>query len=119
MMCEDVRVWKDVQGYEGRYKISNHGDVMSLLSRRHCIASNGILKPQNMNGSWSIMLCKDGKRSSYTISHLVAQAFLYPSLDIDDFSIIRHIDGDLSKCHVDNLLVYFQPTAEGHISNIA
>ena len=78
-----------------------------------------MMKPQNMNGSWSITLCKDGKRSSYTISHLVAQAFLFPSLDIQDFSIVRHVDGDISNCHADNLEVYFQPTAAGRVANIA
>lgn len=107
IMRKDV-IWRDVKGYEGRYKISNYGDVMSLLGGHRCTHINGFLKPQNMKGTWAVQLRKDNKGHSIAISHIVAQAFLYPSLDIDDFSIVRHIDEDLSNCHVDNLSVYFQ-----------
>ena len=44
--------WKDVPGYEGLYKVSNFGNVYSLLSHKR-------IKPHdNGNGYFSVQLRK-------------------------------------------------------------
>ena len=37
-----MEIWKDIEGYEGHYKISSTGRVKSLL--RKCKSKNGILR---------------------------------------------------------------------------
>ena len=115
-MKDDI-VWRDVVGFEGRYKVSNYGDIMSLFPGARCLSRRGILKPQNMKGTWAVQLRKDMKSYSISIAHAVAQAFLYPDIEIDDISIVRHLDGDLFNCAVDNLQVYLQPSAQKKITN--
>ncbi len=58
--------WKDIVGYEGLYKISNDGQVYSLISNKY-------LKFRFVkDGYYSISLFK----KSFLIHRLVAQAFI-------------------------------------------
>ncbi len=62
-----MEVWKDVAGYEGLYKISNLGRVLSV--RR-----NAMLKPGR--GRYLIVtLCKNGTKREIGVHRLVASAF--------------------------------------------
>ncbi len=68
-------VWKDIPGYEGRYKVSNLGRVAGLpcCSR----STTRILKPNlKKSGYLNILLCKGGIVKTHRIHRLVAQAFL-------------------------------------------
>ena len=50
--------WLPVVGYEDRYKVSNHGNVMSIrtgLKMKPFLAGND-------NNYLSVSLCRDGKR---------------------------------------------------------
>lgn len=74
-MIEEIREeWKDIQGFEGRYKISNKGRVKAL---EKVVMKERILKPGNVNGYEAVNLYneKHGKSRMY-IHRLVASAFI-------------------------------------------
>lgn len=86
-------IYKDIQGYEGRYQVSNLGNVISF--------KRGIqLKPDNQNGYLRVSLCKDGVATRFLIHRLVAQAFI-PNKDNKPH--INHIDNNPSNNNVSNL----------------
>jgi thymidylate kinase len=113
-MTEEV--WKDINGYEGLYQVSNMGKVRSLDR----ITKNGqnstyLLKGKNKklilkdNGYLTVSLYKDGKEKNKKVHRLVADAFI-PA--VDGKNIVNHINGDKTdnvatnlewSTHTDNL----------------
>ena len=86
-------MWKDINGFEGLYKISDSGDVLSL--RR-----NIILKPKIDKDGYCVVCLFNGKNNHRTIHRLVAGAFIEQK---DGCNIVNHIDcNKLNNC-VDNL----------------
>jgi len=75
-------VWKDIEGYEGLYQVSNLGRVKSLS--RFINNGNGlrktkekILKPNNISGySYVILHKKNGEFHNIAIHILVAKSFV-------------------------------------------
>ena len=54
-------IWKDIKGYEGKYQISNKGNIRSLNYRR--TGKTKILQPgKDKDGYLLIGLRKDGKK---------------------------------------------------------
>jgi hypothetical protein len=78
-----IEIWKDINGYEGLYQVSNLGRVKSL---ERIVNNNGgikiikehLLKPTigSDTGYFYVDLRKNGKRKNCTIHRLVAQAFI-------------------------------------------
>ena len=88
--------WRDIEGYEGLYQVSNLGRVKSLKYNKV-----KILSPSKGNhGYLSVMLCKDGICKNIRIHRLVANAFI-PNLD--DKPYVDHIDTDRTNNNVSNL----------------
>lgn len=92
-------VWKDVCGYEGRYRISNMGRLMS------CNAGNGtrdkIVKPQpNEKGYLMVHLYDYGRNKTVKVHRLVAQAFVPNPNNLPE---VNHIDADRKNNRADNL----------------
>lgn len=101
-------IWKDVTRYEGRYKISNFGNLKSLDMVVKCrggksrLVSGSILKKRYApNGYIQYVLCKDGKKEYLYAHRLVAMAFI-PN-DNNKLNQINHIDENKHNNHVDNL----------------
>ena len=73
-------IWKDIEGYEGFYQVSNKGRVKSL-KRKICSNSNHkyntlsekLLKLSGGGKYIQVILCKDGKTSAKLVHRLVAQ----------------------------------------------
>lgn len=66
--------WKNIEGFEGLYQISNCGRVKSLPRNT---TRGKLLKPGKLaNGYLQAVLYKDGKRFQKKVHRLVAQAFL-------------------------------------------
>ena len=65
-----MEVWKDVQGFEGLYKVSNLGNVFIVSKNRNQIP----LKVKN--GYLLVDLCNCGKKNRISIHRLVAIHFL-------------------------------------------
>jgi hypothetical protein len=86
-------VWKDIQGYEGFYRVSNLGNVFSVASNRN------IKYSLVSSGYHQVLLCVKQKKINFLVHRLVASAFLgnYPDLDVN------HKDGVKSNNNLTNL----------------
>lgn len=92
-------IWKDILGYEGKYQVSNRGNVKSLNYRR--TGKEKILKgSDDGTGYLRVGLWKDGNAKECTIHRLVAQAFLP---NPDNLPQINHKDEDKYNNCVENL----------------
>lgn len=91
-------VWKDIPGYEGLYKISNFGDVLSL---KRPGAKEKLLKGEiDQYGYIRIVLSKNGKTKKYKAHRLVLMAFN----NTDDSKLqVNHIDGNKKNNFIGNL----------------
>lgn len=70
-----MEIYKDIIGYEGKYKISNLGNVLSYPKVR--CRKEKVLKPMIMkNGYLTVDLCKDKTINRFLIHRLVADAFI-------------------------------------------
>ena len=98
----DKEIWKDIEGYEGYYKISNFGRIRSMDR----VTSNGrslkgkLAKLQKTKGYTSLTLHKDSKRKRFLVSRLVAIHFLENPMNKKE---VNHIDENKDNNHVDNL----------------
>ena len=63
-------IWKDIDGYDGIYKISNKGNVYSCISNKLMVGS--ITK----SGYRQVILKGNGKIKAISIHRAVAQAFI-------------------------------------------
>lgn len=101
--------WRDIPGFEGHYKVSECGDVLScarvISSRRHQSGTKRlrerILKQQDREGYPSVALHLDGETLRLDVHRLVARAFHGPCPEGQE---TRHRDGNRSNPHRDNLV---------------
>lgn len=91
-------VWKSVCGYEGRYEVSNFGNI--CRSERPSIKRQAIFQQAHSKGYWVVRLYDGKKYKSFYTHRLVAEAFIE---NPNGFPQINHIDGNKRNNHVDNL----------------
>jgi hypothetical protein len=91
-----MEIWKDVVGYEGKYLISNLGNVKSLL-RNEKILKN---MPLGKTGYLCIDLCYNGKITKHIIHRLVAKVFID---NPENKEQVNHINGVKTDNRVINL----------------
>ena len=91
-------IWKDIPGYEGKYEVSNLGNVRSLNYNRS--GEPKLLKQGNVNGYKVVILYKDGKKKTCNVHRLVAMTFIP---NPDNLPIVNHKDEDKSNNNVNNL----------------
>ena len=98
-MEADKEIWKDVEGYEGLYKVSSYGNVLSLKycgsNRKHLLAQN-----PDHKGYLMVYLSKRGKRKTFKVHRLVASAFIPNPNNLPQ---VNHKDGVRNNNSVDNL----------------
>lgn len=97
--------WRDIPGYEGRYQVSNVGDVRSLWmwSGNHYKAREHpypIAQHPTTTGYRMVPLSYDGNIKHCKVHRLVAMAFIP---NPDDKPYINHKDGNPLNNHVENL----------------
>lgn len=96
-------IWKDIEGYEGLYKVSNFGRIKSLI---HYDVENGYKKKEHIINGWinrgymSVSLSKNKKHKNFYIHRLVAIAFIENK---NNKPFINHIDYNPLNNHVNNL----------------
>ena len=99
-------IWKDIEGYEGIYQVSNLGRVRSLTRKVDCkggqrTIKGKILKPIiSFNSYLSVDLRQHQKHKTALIHRLVAQAFIP---NPNDFPIVNHIDNNPQNNCANNL----------------
>lgn len=97
----EKEIWKDIEGYEGLYQVSNLGRVKSLPKQDGFVFLNTrILKPLNINNRKRVVLVKNKKKKNFFIHQLVAKMFIS---NPNNYFIINHIDGNPSNNNVNNL----------------
>ena len=92
-------VWKDIEGYEGRYQVSNLGNVKSLNYGGHGYAKNLVPKCNNSGRLW-VELFADGKKKCALIHRLVGVAFIP---NPNNYPQINHIDENPKNNQANNL----------------
>lgn len=90
-----MEIWKDIEGFEGLYQVSDEGRVKSLK-----YGKEKILKGGKARGYLIVQLCKDGKQVMKFIHRLVAEAFLPNPNHLPQ---INHKDEDKTNNNVLNL----------------
>jgi hypothetical protein len=86
--------WKDINGYEGLYQVSNYGRVKNLKTGK-------ILKQSpNTVGYLKVGLSKEGKQKTLLVHRLVADAFI-PNPDKKPH--VDHADGNKENNCISNL----------------
>lgn len=92
-------IWKDIEGYEGLYQVSNLGNVKSLNYRHHGGTSN-LHQYRLPQGYMVVHLYKDNKKKMHYVHRLVGQAFLDNPQNLPE---INHINENQSDNSVENL----------------
>ena len=95
-------IWKDIKGYEGKYQVSNFGNVRSLMYHNaKGIKRISLLKPAtDGSGYFRCALSKNNILTTFKVHRLVAQAFIP---NPNNYPQINHIDGNKKNNRVENL----------------
>lgn len=88
--------WLDIEGYDGLYKISNFGNIISLKNKY----KKYLKKCYNKAGYQIVILRKDNKSKHFYVHRLVAQTFIS---NPDNKPHIDHINTDRTDNRVENL----------------
>lgn len=86
--------WKDIEGYEGLYHVSNEGIIWSIRRNRRMAGT-----VNKYRGYREVCLVKDNKQKTFNVHQLVARAFLGPARGRQ----VRHKDGDPLNNKLSNL----------------
>lgn len=95
MMKSIKEEWKNIEGFQSRYKISSFGNVLSVNYNKTGIPKT--LKPFTNKGKY-YQVVLDGKK--YSVHRLVAEAFIP---NPDNLPYINHKDEDGLNNNVTNL----------------
>ena len=85
-------IWKNIKGYEGKYQVSNLGNVKSLKTNRNLYYSKS-------GNYYRVGLYKE-KRTMYSIHRLVAEHFIP---NPENKPCVNHIDTNTFNNNVLNL----------------
>lgn len=107
----NTEIWRDVQGYDGLYQVSNMGNVRSLDRRVKQLSRCGnqtihhykgkMLKPSYDKDGYLLVTFKvNGKHISMKVHRLVASAFCYKP---DSCDVVDHINSNRSDNRAENL----------------
>ncbi len=101
-MTKQKEIWRDIEGYEGKYQVSNLGRVRGLKNRRGNLrATPLVMKPSlDRYGYFKMCLRFNGENKCVTVHRLVAQTFIP---NPDNKPCVNHINGIKTDCCVRNL----------------
>ena len=93
---DDYMEWKDVQGYEGMYRISSCGNLMTVKNGKEKI----VRLIMDNKGYYRYSFYKDSKARTVKIHRLVAQTFIP---NPENKPQVNHINGIKTDNRVENL----------------
>lgn len=87
--------WKDIDGYEGIYQISNEGNVYNVKEMK------SVSTFMKNDGYMCVALTNhDGKVKQHRVHRLVATTFIP---NVENKTIVKHKDGNKTNNHVKNI----------------
>lgn len=95
-------IWKDIQNFNGKYQVSNQGNIKSFIKSTKHKNKNHLLKPNINNSGYAYvdLYYEKGKKKRFLVHVLVASAFLS---NPNDYPCVNHKDENkLNNC-IDNL----------------
>ena len=102
--------WRDIEGFEVHYQVSNLGNVRNIKQRHR--KSTKVYKQQMLKTGYMVVnLWQDGAYNFRRVHRLVAQAFI-PNPEGKPF--INHIDGNKTNNRVENLEWVIKEENERH-----
>jgi len=103
-------IWKDIVGYEGKYQVSNKGNIKSVARKRTCRVNGGTIAemkvPEKILKKWKrscyflVDLWNGSKRDTRSVHILVYEAFVGK---IKKGMMIHHKDENKLNNDVENL----------------
>ena len=101
-------IWRDIEGYEGLYRVSDQGRVKSLERKipiwhgGERIQKERILKPVvRHDGYMEVNLCAGGKTKTLKVHRLVCQAFHDNQYNKSDVNHINEDKADNRACNLE------------------
>lgn len=94
-----MEIWKDIEGFEGKYQVSNLGNVRSLRFRNQNF-SKDLTQKINNKGYKVVNLTDNSKNKPALVHRLVAMAFVD---NPNNYPIVNHKDENPQNNHADNL----------------
>ena len=106
-----TEIWKPIEGYEGRYEVSNMGNVRAMEKRRvvknryggenvRTDKSRQIHQVDNGNGYLYVSLYAEGKKRNHYVHRMVAEAFCDKRSGCD---VVNHKDCNKKNNAAENL----------------
>lgn len=92
-------IWQDIPCYDGKYSVSNFGNVRSNYHKNRRILKP-ICKSKKNNGYLTVRLYSNSVGKKFQIHRLVANAFLP---NPNNFPIVKHKDGNRTNNKAENL----------------
>lgn len=93
-----MEIWKDIVGYEGKYQVSNYGQVRALHYRM--TDKTRLINIRDNKGYCEVALWKNSSRKLYMVHRLVAETFI-PNPNC--LPQVNHKDENKKNNRVDNL----------------
>ena len=99
-------IWKDIKGYEGTYQVSTLGRVksvgriLSYKNHQDREQKETVMNPYKSRDYLGIVLYSCGKRKSFLVHRLVANAFIP---NPDNKEEVNHKNGNKHDNRVENL----------------
>lgn len=95
-LIEELLDWRDIENYEGLYRVSEWGDVMSLQGGKKKLLKQN----KDRYGYPQVNLSKNSEVRTCKVHRLVATAFCEGA---GEFPEVNHKDEDKTNNHYDNL----------------
>ena len=94
-----TEIWTPIKGYDGKYEVSNRGNVRSLKYNKQ--NKIGIMHPTRSGAGYLAVTLRDNCKPKVVYVHrLVAEAFIPNPSDMPE---INHINEDKTDNRVENL----------------
>ena len=98
-----METWRDIEGYEGIYQVSDLGNVRSvdrLDAANHKIKGRAMRLSQRRTKYLQLSLSAEGKNKKHMVHRLVAQAFIPNPYSKSD---VNHVNGVKDDNRLSNL----------------
>ena len=94
-------IWKDIEGYDGEYQVSNLGRIKSFKMKfgKQPTETIMMLQPEQ-SGYMRVCLVKNKKPKCVPVHRIVAEAFIP---NTENKPVIDHINGNRTDNRVENL----------------